>query len=176
MSDFSDTSGDYVQLMIDTQGRLYGFILSLLCDPDQAREVLQETNLVLWRKADHFQMGTNFAAWAMRIARFQVMAHRQRQGRDRHVFGDEAVSRIADVFEQRSDEFDDRLAALADCLKLLPEEGRRLIRRRYRDGLPVKRIAEELGHTAGRVAVRLHRLRTVLMQCIQDRQVEGRPA
>ena len=133
----------------------------------------ENSNLAFRRVAEKQRLhGTRAALRNVRPAG----VHRPRQGRNRHVFDDEAVSRIADVFEQRSDEFDDRLAALADCLKLLPEEGRRLIRRRYRDGLPVKRIAEELGHTAGRVAVRLHRLRTVLMQCIQERQVEGRTA
>ena len=162
--------------MIQCQGRLYAFILSLVFDSEHAAEVLQETNLVLWRKSDQFEMGTNFPAWALKIARFQVMAHRQRMGRDRHVFDEQAVANVTDAFQRNVDVLDDRMAALGDCLDRLPDDGRRLIRQRYADGLPVKRIAAQLGHSAGRVAVRLHRLRAALMDCIRQRELEGRPA
>ena len=67
------------------QGKLYGYIMSLLPDAHQARDVLQETNLVIWRKAAEYEAGTNFGAWVSRIAFYQVMAHRSRQKRDRHV-------------------------------------------------------------------------------------------
>ena len=82
----------FVKLMTAHQGRLYAYVLSLLGDPDQANDVLQEANLVLWRTAGEFQMGSNFRAWAFRIAHFQVMAHRQRQLRDRLVFDDEMLA------------------------------------------------------------------------------------
>ena len=74
MSEGSSRSREaFVQLMTEHQGRLYAYVLSLLGDPDQANDVLQETNLVLWRNAGEFQMGSNFRAWAFRIAHFQVM-------------------------------------------------------------------------------------------------------
>lgn len=173
----TDTSrvadADTVQLMIGCQSRLYAFILSLLCDPEHAREVLQETNIVLWKKSDQFEPGTNFMAWAFRIARFQVMAHRQRLGRDRHVFDDDAVAGIAATFEERSDVFDDKLTALSHCLNELPEDGRRLIDSRYNDGVPVKTLAEQQNQSANRVAVKLHRLRVALMHCIEKRLFKG---
>lgn len=58
----------FVQLMTEHQGRLYAYVLSLLGDPDQANDGLQEANLVLWRNAAEFQMGSNFRAWVFRIA------------------------------------------------------------------------------------------------------------
>ncbi len=174
MIEQSLATGDYVQLMIRCQSRLYAFILSLLGDADQANDVMQETNIVLWQKADEFQLGTNFMAWVFRIARFQVMAYRQRKGRDRLLFDDETVAAVADDLE--SLEEDDRLMVLADCLDLLPENGRELIERRYTEGASVKGIAEELDETANRIAVRLHRLRVTLMKCIQRELPKGEPA
>ena len=160
---------DPVQLMLANQNRLFAFILSLVGNREQANDVLQQTNLILWEKLDNFEEGTNFMAWAFQIARYQVMAHRQKQGRDRHVFDDEAVSLIASAFEQHSERFDERLTALAHCIQQLPDEGRQLIRRRYGDGWSVKNLAKELGQTANRLAVRLHRLRAMLLECIQQR-------
>lgn len=172
----TDTTGEFVQLMIGCQSRLYAFIMSLICDPNQAADVLQQTNLVMWQKSDQFQPGTNFSAWAFQIARYQIMAHRQRYRRDRHVFDDETLATVAGTFEERAEGLEDRLAALSHCLGELNDDARWLIRRRYRDGLTVKRIAEELGHTANRVAVRLHRLRTMLLQCIQQDETKGATA
>ncbi len=47
----------FVQLMTEHQGRLFAYILSLLGDPDQANDVRQEANLVLWRSAGEFFSG-----------------------------------------------------------------------------------------------------------------------
>lgn len=175
MTTLSSQTEDYVQLIVDNQPRLYAFIMSLVGNADAASEVLQQTNVVLWEKIDDFELGTNFMAWAFRIARYQVMAYRQRLGRDRHVFDDEAVSAVAQTFEERASSFDERLTALKDCLQNLPDDGRKLLERRYEDGWSVKSLAAELGQTANRLAVRLHRLRATLMQCIQRKQVEGEP-
>ncbi len=172
MPDTKPDQGDFVQLMINGQSRLYAFILSLVSQPEQASEVLQETNLVLWKKSDQFEIGTNFMAWAFRIARYQVMAHRQRLGRDRHVFDDGVVEQIAASFEKSSERFEERLAALSHCMKQLSEDAQTLVGRRYRDGVAVKSLAAELGQTANTIAVKLHRIRAALMQCIRKRQKE----
>jgi RNA polymerase sigma-70 factor (ECF subfamily) len=153
--------------MIGCQSRLYAFIMSLVCDPDQAADILQQTNLVMWEKSAQFTPGTNFSAWAYQIARFQVMAHRQKRRRDRHVFDDETLSSIASVFDDRIDGLEDKLTALSRCMNQLNDDSRSLIRVRYGDGFSVKQIADQLGHSANRVAVRLHRLRLALLECME---------
>jgi len=40
-----------------------------------AWDVLQETNLVLWKEQADFQPGTRFEARAYTVARFQVLAY-----------------------------------------------------------------------------------------------------
>jgi DNA-directed RNA polymerase specialized sigma24 family protein len=58
----------------DTQRRLRVFVLSLAPDFSAADDVLQETFLVVTRKAAESEPGTNFFAWARRIATFKVLA------------------------------------------------------------------------------------------------------
>ena len=70
------------------QPRLYGFILKRLADRDQTLEVLQRTNLVICQKTADYRPGTSFAAWTFTIARFQLMAWRKNQSRNRLVFSD----------------------------------------------------------------------------------------
>lgn len=163
-------TADFVQLMIGCQSRLYAFIMSLVHNPEQAADILQQTNLVMWQKSDEFQMGTNFTAWTFQIARYQVMSFRQRQQRDRHVFDDETLAVVSGELEERAELKEDRLVALSQCMNELGNDGRELLTQRYRDGLPVQDIAAHLGHTANRVAVRLHRLRVALLECIRRRE------
>ena len=169
----TSSTGEFVQLMIGCQSRLYAFIMSLVHNPEQAADILQQTNLVMWQKSDEFTLGTNFTAWTFRIARYQVMAYRQKQRRDRHVFDDETIAVVADEFERRFDGADDRLIALGRCMNQLGDDGRELIQQRYREGVSVGQIAQQLGHTANRVAVKLHRLRVALMQCIQRQELNA---
>ena len=55
---------DFVQQLTANQNRLYGYIFSLLGDHHRANDVLQETNMVLWRKAAEFQTDRDFIPWA----------------------------------------------------------------------------------------------------------------
>ena len=167
---------DFVQLMIGCQSRLYAFIMSLVHNPEHAADILQQTNLVMWEKSDEFEIGTNFTAWTFQIARYQVMAFRQRQRRDRHVFDDEAIAAVTGEFERRSDAKEDRLIALSQCMQELGGDARGLLQQRYRDGQAVQEIAEQLGHTANRVAVKLHRLRVALLECIRRRHPLPEPS
>ena len=73
----------FITLLTGYQNRLYAYILSMLGDPAAAEDVLQQANLVIWSKADSFEPGSDFEAWVMTIARFEVKAYRTKVGRDR---------------------------------------------------------------------------------------------
>ncbi len=173
MSEGSSRSREaFVRLMTEHQGRLYAYVLSLLGDPDQANDVLQEANLVLWRNAAEFQIGSNFRAWAFRIAHFQVMACRQRQLRDRLVFDDEMLALLDPAAKAVDETYEDRQQRLTACLETLPEAQRDLLRRRYADGLSLETIAESIRRTANAVAQTLFRVRRTLIDCV-TRLAEG---
>jgi RNA polymerase sigma-70 factor (ECF subfamily) len=162
----------FVQLMTEHQGRLYAYVLSLLGDPDQANDVLQEANLVLWRNAAEFQMGSNFRAWAFRIAHFQVMAHRQRQLRDRLVFDDETLAVLDPAAKAVDETYPERQERLTACLEKLSEAERYLLRQRYADGLSLQAIADSVRRTANALAQTLFRIRRRLIDCV-TRMAEG---
>ena len=161
-------SQEFVQELTQSQSRLYAFILSLMGNADQASEVLQETNLILWKKADQFQLGTNFIAWAFKVARFQVMAYRQRMGRERLVFNDQILEGVAEEFESRSDLFEDKQRALVQCLEKLQPKQRQLITDRYEGRMPVNQIAKRMTQSANAIAVAIYRVRVNLMKCIES--------
>lgn len=171
------TDEDFVRLVTGCQSRLYAYILSLVCDRDRASDILQETNVVLWRKANEFRRGSRFEAWATRVAYFQVLANRQQRSRERMVFDHGLLETIAQESAVQSERFDERQRCLRRCLEKLNRRQRALLERRYADGSSVKDIAAELGQSAGRVASRLFRIRRRLLECIEcsmeDDEVEG---
>jgi RNA polymerase sigma-70 factor (ECF subfamily) len=156
-----------VQLLTENQQRLYVYILSLVGNPTDADEVLQNTNLVLWRKASEFQIDASFIAWACRVAYFEVLAFRKQRGRSRLNFDQELLETLAQEAAERSGEFDARRRALAKCLEKLSERDRDLVIRRYREGGSAPAIAAEIGRTVQAVYQALHRVRTNLLECIR---------
>lgn len=158
----------FVKLLTSHQSRLYAFIHAQLADADLARDVFQETNLVLWRKATKYDAARPFLPWAFGIARNQVRAARTRAGRNRLLFSEEAVQRIADAAEATAEHHDDRQLALAGCLQRLSEEDRRIISLRYQQGHEVRQIARELKRSASAMGVAIFRIRKSLSTCIKN--------
>jgi len=60
-------------LFIKHQPAVRGFILSMIPDFSLADDLVQETFLVVTKKAHTFEMGTSFLAWVGSIARYKVL-------------------------------------------------------------------------------------------------------
>jgi RNA polymerase sigma-70 factor (ECF subfamily) len=165
----TEASAEYVGLVMRSQRRLYAFIYALLRRPADAEDVLQETNLVLWKKAAEFAPGTDFTAWACRIAQFQVMAFRKRHQRTREYFDDALLAQLAEDATIQMEGVDDRQHALLECVKTLKPAARDLVARRYEPGGSVNVMAERSGRSPKAVSEALRRVREALLRCIERR-------
>ena len=164
-----------IGLITKNQGALRAYIYTLLPDPASVDDVLQETNLVIWRKASEYDPARPFMPWACRIALFQVKAARRDSSRDRHVFDPELVDLLAAEGEPVSDPTPAIDSALRDCLAELPEDKRRLILSRYHPGSSVKGLAAGRSETPGALSVELHRIRRILESCIRGKLSQATP-
>jgi RNA polymerase sigma-70 factor (ECF subfamily) len=164
-----ELSEEFILELTQVQQRLFWFLFKRLADREQAREVLQLTNLVLCRKADNYEPGTNFKAWAMTVANYEVMAYRKTQVRERLVFTDEVDAMLGPDDDGRSSAQSDRVAHLSHCLQGMSSKNRELLDWRYQGERTMEKIAEDIGSTIGAVKVKLHRLRRQLLGCIQNR-------
>jgi len=161
-------SESFLVLVTGVQRVLHAFILRLVPSLADADDILQETNLVLWSKQGEFAPGTDFRAWAFRIARYQVMAHRKRQSLDRLVFGDELIDRLASQAEGCGQHWDDKRELLIECLTKLNDLQRQMLDDHYGEQLSGREIAEKTGRNVDAVFQVLHRTRETLMRCIQQ--------
>ena len=163
------TTEQFVQQLTGQQNRLYGYIFSLLGDRNRAADVLQETNLVLWRKIDEFRPEQPFLPWAFAVARYQVLAHLRDHQRDRLLLDAELVAALSDDAEREAGRIDAVRDALQRCLQLLTAGNRELLERRYFRDMPLAEIAKSVERTVGSIKVALLRIRRQLAECVQQR-------
>lgn len=166
------TSPEFIQLITTHQSRLYGYIQSLVFDRNLADDLLQQTNAVLWRKANEFEVGTNFVAWAFRIAYYEVMQHRRTQQQERLVFDDDLVGALAEAAREEDERFLERQTFLRQCLDQMSKRHRDVLRRRYLLGADLAKIAGELGSSVNAVKQMLFRAREALRGCV-DAKLEA---
>lgn len=159
----------FIRLMTKYERMVYGYIFCLVPNWADADEILQETNIRLWEEFEKFKPGTNFAAWAIRVAHFQVLTWRKKVSRSRLVFDQRVVDAIAAEPCWNNEEFESRQQALADCVSELSENSRDLLRHCYVNGAKAKDVAVELNRTPAAVYKALERIRSTLHTCIQRR-------
>lgn len=165
----SEKTEYFVQQLAEHQNRLYGYVFSLVGDHSRAADVLQETNIVLWRKIDEFQIDRPFLPWSFAIARFQVLAHLRDRKRDRLLLDAELAEAISEESGRQAGQLDRFREALRPCMETLTAGNRNLVEHRYFRELSIAEIAETVERTASSVKVALLRSRRHLAECIQMR-------
>ena len=159
----------FVRLLTRHERRVYGYILKMVVDWNDADEILQETNVRLWEEFGRFEPGTDFAAWALRVAHYQVLTWRKRRDRNRLVFSDEAIALLTQEDARIDAIAGSRQAALAACLEQVSSVNRDLITRFYSGAKTIREIAQDLGRSTEATYKRLQRVRLTLHGCIERR-------
>lgn len=163
-----------VGLIARHQPEIHRYVLALLPDRMLADDVVQETNLILWRKASEYDPAQPFLPWALGIAWYQVKAARRDSARDRHVFDDELVEILASENSQDADNLD-LSEALEHCLSELPDRQRQLILDRYQPGASVQDLAAAHAKSPTALSLSLLRIRKTLELCIERKRKLATP-
>jgi RNA polymerase sigma-70 factor, ECF subfamily len=159
----------FMALYSSHQRRLYLYTMTLLPASVDAEDVLQEANLVLWRKFDQYELGTNFFAWACQIIRYEVLKHRERRARTATLLDPDVFERLAEVAIKQVEHLDEsHRRALVDCMDRLNAGDRDLMRKRYSEAQEVQAIAAALNRSPNAVSKSLGRIRRLLLACINS--------
>jgi RNA polymerase sigma-70 factor, ECF subfamily len=156
-----------VRLLSRHQDGLFRYILALVPNEDDARDVLQETSVAVCRKFSEYDAGKPFLAWAYGFAYLEVLKHRDRDRHRARPFSLEILERLADERAAAEPLMQVRMHALEVCLAKLSEADRALIRKRYHDRLPADEAAREVGASRRTFFRNLERIRRLLSDCIR---------
>jgi len=163
----------FLRLYAEQEVALHTFVRSLLPTRQEAAEVMQEVIVELWQG---FGSAKEFRPWAFGVARNVARMHLRRRGRDRHVFDDALVNRLADLaLEQEPRHLAER-DALETCLQKLPETQRELVLTAYTRGTRMDELATRRGQTPMALYKLLHRIRQALLECVERTLIQEGPA
>jgi len=167
----SDPTAEFLELYSHNYPRLQFYLMTLLPFADDAADVLQETSLVLWKRFDTYKTGTNFFAWACKIARLQALKYRERRGKNALMLSDDLLHTLAEEAAEERFAPGNSLGYLRQCLERLSPRDQQLIHKRYEPGMTVAQLAEGIGRTANSLSKSLGRIRRTLLECIERKQV-----
>jgi RNA polymerase sigma-70 factor (ECF subfamily) len=169
-----DRAEAFVFLLARHERQITTYVLTLVPAVADAEDILQQAKVVMWRHFDNFTQGTNFLAWARKIAFHQILTFRRQRRRDPLEFSDAFLAAVAEDSEHRDPALAERDGRLVGCIgKLLPEH-QEIVRLRYQDGLPVETLATRVNRTVAAVYRVLSRIRAHLHACVnQEASAEG---
>lgn len=160
-------SESFVNALLACQDRVYAYIVALGVNPDEANDILQNTNVVLCRQADQAPAITNFTAWACRIAYFEFLSARKRRSRDSLHFDADLLELIAEEAPRYVEKVGLYQTLLNRCLSELPDSQREMLLERYSADGSIRKIAERLGRSVNVIHQTLYRIRASLLRCVQ---------
>jgi RNA polymerase sigma-70 factor (ECF subfamily) len=157
----------FLRLFAEHEAALHTLLRAMLPSREDASEALQETIIVLWQKFGEFDPAREFRAWASGIARNKALALLRDRKRDRHVFDEELVNRLADRAALHEQGVMTRREVLEGCLQKLPTAQRELVLSAYTKGTRMDDLATRRGQTPMSLYKLLHRIRLALLDCVE---------
>lgn len=159
---------EFVSLLTSQQARIYSYILSLVPNFNDADDILQDTTNLMWEKFDEFTLGTDFLAWARRIAYYLVLEHYRSKKRENAFYYDEQLIRKLDQSSDKlSDSSKDYLTHLKGCVGKLKQQDRKLLKLRYFENCKAKEMACRYGCSIQYIYRNISRIHQLLLACIQ---------
>jgi len=163
-------SGDrkraYELAVASTQDSLYRFLVSLLRNEDEAREVFQDTYVRVYQGLDGFRGEASITTWVLRIGR-NLAWNRHRRAKTRQTFEMSLEDSNADAATPEAAYHGD----LHDALTRLPESQREAVLLFYMEGFSVDEVARITGRPSNTIKSDLLRARTKLREHLEGRVI-----
>ena len=160
----------FQRLYQNTDKTIYGFILPILRNPQDAEEIMQETYLKVWISAGSYQSQGKPLAWMFTIARnLCYMKFRDQKH--------EADIGLSDLSEMETGEFCPQIEDAADklvlnaALHILNEEERQIVLLRTAAGLKHREIAASLELPLATVLPKYNRAKKKLQKHLREEGV-----
>jgi RNA polymerase sigma-70 factor (ECF subfamily) len=162
----------FAVLVARHQSDLFRFCMSLLKNPERARDATQDAFLKAFSKADTFDTTRSFRPWFFRVARNlclnmlerdRLVAMSSLQDPAYSAFGEDGQAWESEGPDPASQALEDeRNQQLLRAMERLPERDREIVQLRFFQNLCARDIATIVGSTEGAVRTKLHRTLKVL--------------
>ena len=170
----SPSTEQLVLLLTQHQDKLFRYIFSLVGDEADARDILQETSLSLYRTLEQYDASRPFLPWAYRFSYLKVLKHREKETRSLLLFSEDVMDLLAQERERIEPELDQRLQLLDGCLGKLTAHDKELVTSRYAMRQSAEEMMQRFAMSRRTLFRKLELLRQRLHECVTNQlQSEG---
>lgn len=135
-------------------------------DTDDAKDLFQEVLVNIWRSMSTFRGNSSLGTWMFRIALNICLRFSSQHTKKQHKFIRLDSITIENLGEEdKSDVDTDKLINLRACVKNL-DKGDKAVVALYLEGLAYREISTILGLSENHVAVKVKRIKSKLLNCI----------
>lgn len=162
-------------LVRENQAMLMTYLRAVVRDQSAIDDLFQETMLIAWQKLDEYDRSRPFGPWLRGIAGKLVMAHFRKAKSDFIALEGETLEylsrQLQHINERPGDTWDEKIAALTNCIEALSELHRQAIKLRYFEQTPASQIAVTANTSVETIKKRLQRARAELLDCLRRKNV-----
>ena len=171
--------GAFEQLLDRYEDKIFRLAYRFVRNETEAKEILQDTFLSIWRKLDTFKGDSQFGSWLYRVAANTALMRLRSQRRHPEISTEELpvgyldnYGQLPSVGENWSKRPDDELQSeelrrhIQTAVDALPEIYRTVFLLRDVEGLSTEETGEILAISVPTVKTRLHRARIALRDAI----------
>lgn len=168
----------FEKLVLRYQDRLFNALVRTLGCAEEAKDVVQDTFLLAFRKLNTFQRESAFFTWLFRIGFNTAISYKRKRRPELSVdtrheeTGEEPMDRGEGPSTNM--EREEQIAKVRQALEMVNEQYRAILVLREMEGFCYESIAEILDLPVGTVRSRLHRARAELKEKL-ELVMEGNP-
>lgn len=165
------------QLVEIHHNHVYGQILRMVRNPEDAKEIAQLAWIKVWKKIGTFRFESAFSSWLYRVAAFTALdAIRKRDSRrelsyedaEESIINNDGVSVVAPPEQVRELERKEIRGRFLEALDKLPEHHKTALMLRENDGLSYKEIAVKMDCKTGTVMSRIFNARKAIQSHMKE--------
>lgn len=162
-------------LASENQSMLLTYLRAVVPDQNTVDDLFQDTMLIAWQKIDDYDRSRPFGSWLRGIAAKNILAHFRKAKCDFMLPGDETLEyldrQVQHIMDRPGDTWDEKVAALKNCIEVLPNLYRQAVNLRYFEAKSISQIAAASGINVETVKKRLQRARAHLLDCLKRKEV-----
>lgn len=173
MSTPPDDHERFMRLFLAHEPAILRSVLVFVPHRADARDIVQETAVALWKHFPQYDPARPFVNWACGFARVEVRRYLRRAHR-RAALSEQAVDALMNNEDAQASALAERERFLADCRERLPAEQRKILDGYYVDEERVSTLAERHRRSIEAIYKLLQRIRHALLECMERKAAEER--
>ncbi len=162
----------FLRLLMLNDKRIYAYILSFVPNAADADDIMQEASAVMWRKFSSFIPGMDFVAWALTIARYQILSYFKKKKSRKLCLSEALAESLEQEVVRTLPEMDRRMGAMKQCIDKLAQMDRYILKLRYEKDLTLENIGAHISKSTRATYYALVRIHRNLLQCIKQTLAE----